>query len=234
MKKTIIILCLMFSALAAYARAIQEDINLAEERARMSYAFGMVIGSDLQPSGLDFNYSAFAEGVRASMKKETKITHDEAVEIVRAAFETAMTARAEENRNSELKFLAENGEKPGVTTTPSGLQYEVLKEGSGESPASIDTVRVNYEGSLTDGSVFDGNEGQGAPAEFPLDRVIPGWTEGIQLMNVGSVYRFYIPSRLAYGEQGAAPVIPPNSTLIFTVELLEVIKVPEDSEEWEE
>jgi FKBP-type peptidyl-prolyl cis-trans isomerase len=125
-------------------------------------------------------------------------------------------------RQAEVEFLAENSLKSGITITASGLQYEVISEGTGPKPSSYDTVLVNYQGALPDGSVFDSSYSRGEPTELPLDRVIPGWTEGIQLMNVGSVYRFVIPSSLAYGEQGYPNVIPPYATLIFDVELIAI------------
>jgi FKBP-type peptidyl-prolyl cis-trans isomerase len=234
MKRSILALCLLLSALGLHARGIQEEYELADEKVRTSFAFGMVLGADLQSSGLDFDYAAFTEGLKAAMQKQqTEMTQEEALEIAQAALDASMVQRSEENRAEEARYLAENGARPGVQSTPSGLQYEVLTEGTGEKPPRTDTVRVYYEGTLTNGSVFDGTE-QNEPVAFPLDRVIPGWTEGIQLMSVGSSYRLYIPSSLAYGAQGAGPVIPPYSTLIFTVELLEIVRETEAEEETEE
>jgi FKBP-type peptidyl-prolyl cis-trans isomerase len=128
-----------------------------------------------------------------------------------------------ELKQKETGFLAENSKKAGVIITGSGLHYEVLSEGSGPKPAATDTVRVHYHGTFTDGSVFDRSRDRGDPAEFPLNGVIPGWTEGIQLMSVGSSYKFYIPSELGYGPEGAGP-IPPYSPLIFEVELLGIVQ----------
>jgi FKBP-type peptidyl-prolyl cis-trans isomerase len=119
-------------------------------------------------------------------------------------------------------FLEENGKKEGVTTTASGLQYKVIKAGTGARPKATDTVNVHYKGTFLDGKTFDSSYDRGQPISFPLNRVIPGWTEGVQLMPVGSTYEFYIPSNLAYGEAGAGGAIPPNSTLIFVVELLKI------------
>ena len=119
-------------------------------------------------------------------------------------------------------FLAENGKKPGVKTTASGLEYEIITPGTGKSPKATDTVQVNYRGTLIDGTEFDSSYKRGEPIEFPLNRVIPGWTEGVQLMKEGSKYRFYIPSNLAYGSSGAGGVIGPDETLIFDIELLKV------------
>jgi FKBP-type peptidyl-prolyl cis-trans isomerase len=139
-----------------------------------------------------------------------------------AAF-TVPTLMADPNSEKGEAFLAENAKKEGVKTTASGLQYKVLKEGSGMSPQKTDTVAVHYRGTLLDGTEFDSSIKRGQPAEFPLNRVIPGWTEGVQLMKVGAKYQFTIPSKLAYGERGTpGGPIPPNSTLIFEVELLAI------------
>lgn len=136
---------------------------------------------------------------------------------------SANAATAEENKTAGATFLAENGKKANITTTASGLQYEVLTKGTGaKSPSATDTVEVNYEGKLLDGKVFDSSYERGASISFPLNRVIKGWTEGVQLMTEGAKYRFYIPSDLAYGERGAGRDIPANAALIFDVELLKI------------
>jgi FKBP-type peptidyl-prolyl cis-trans isomerase len=227
--KKIIFGVLFFAALSAvYSKGIAEELDLAEQQAKTSFAFGMVIGSDLKQTGIEFDYTAFAEGLKASVKgDETPFTLEEAVGIVQAAFQEAVAKQNEENKEKELRFLAENGDRDGVFVSETGLQYEVISEGSGEKPLGTDTVRVHYEGALTDGTVFDSSYERDESAEIPLEQVIPGWSEGIQLMNVGSAYRFYIPSALAYGAQGAGQVIPPYSTLVFKVELLEIIRGPE-------
>jgi FKBP-type peptidyl-prolyl cis-trans isomerase len=136
----------------------------------------------------------------------------------------AQARLAEENTQKEADFLAENGKKPGVLTTPSGLQYEVIVQGRGAMPKETNTVQVHYEGSLIGDVVFDSSYSRGEPSEFSLEGVIPGWSEGIQLMNVGSTYKMYIPSALGYGEAGYSGVIPPNALLIFTVELLGIVQ----------
>jgi len=200
-----------------------------------SYAFGMLMANQLSGQyglvGLSFNYQAFADGFRDfNEEKETRITQEKAIELINAAF-TSMQAREDEkawlegtkNREEGEAYLAENAARSGVMTTDSGLQYEVVKQGNGAKPGPNDSVRVNYEGTLIDGTVFDSSYRGGQPIEFLLSSVIPGWTEGLQLMNEGSTYRFVIPSDLAYGSSGAGP-IPPSATLVFTVELLAIVK----------
>jgi FKBP-type peptidyl-prolyl cis-trans isomerase FkpA len=229
MKKIIgISLLVWVLSLAVYAEGVPEVPSQVSEDVDTSYAFGMVIGSDLKQTGLTFNYNAFVRGLKESLEdKETRFTMDDAVLKVQTAFMAAMAKQAEENRQKEQDFLAQNSKKPGVTLTPSGLQYEVIVEGSGQKPEGSDMVRVNYKGTLTDGTVFDSSYSRGEPAEFLLDAVIPGWTEGIQLMSEGGFYRLYVPSKLAYGEQGAGSVIPPYATLIFEVELLSILEDPD-------
>ncbi|GHV77024.1 peptidyl-prolyl cis-trans isomerase [Spirochaetia bacterium] len=190
-----------------------------------SYAFGVALGADFKQAGLNFNYDALVSGLRDTLEgKETRITLEEAIPLIQAAMQEAMTRQTEANRQKGVDFLTENGKNPGVMTTASGLQYELITPGTGPKPQASDTVSVHYEGTLLDGSVFDSSYTRGEPAEFPLEDVIPGWTEGIQLMEVGSTYRLVIPSDLAYGESGAGNFIPPNSTLIFKVELLGIVE----------
>ena len=229
MKKAFCLCCLALSVMALYAKGIQEDIRLADEKARLSYALGLAIGADLEPAGLELDYAAFAEGLKAAIEGgEALFSEDEAMEIVQTALQAAIEKRAGENRAKEARYLSENSARPEVRTTASGLQYEVLIEGEGEKPGPADMVRVNYEGSLTDGTVFDSSYSRGESEDIPLDQVISGWAEGLTLMGVGSKYRLYIPSSLAYGEIGAGQLIPPYSTIVFTVELLEIVKEPEE------
>jgi FKBP-type peptidyl-prolyl cis-trans isomerase FkpA len=188
-----------------------------------SYAFGVALGSDFKQAGLHFDYDALIQGFKDSLEgNETRITMEEAIPLIQTAMRDAMARQTEENKQKGVDFLSENGKKPGIMTTSSGLQYELITSGTGVKPQPTDTVSVHYEGTLLDGTVFDSSYERNEPAEFPLDQVIPGWTEGLQLMDVGSSYRLFIPSDLAYGEQGAGNFIPPNSTLIFKVELLEI------------
>jgi FKBP-type peptidyl-prolyl cis-trans isomerase len=196
-----------------------------------SYAFGMFVANQIGFSEFSFDYGAFMEGFRDyNEDRETRLTPEEAMEKINAAVtqlraqeEERMRLEGETNLEEGEVFMAENGARSGVITTASGLQYEVLSQGSGARPGPRDVVRVNYEGTLIDGTVFDSSYERGEPIEFPLDGVIPGWTEGVQLMNVGSTFRFVIPSDLAYGSRGTGG-IPPNSTLIFKVELLSIIR----------
>ena len=178
-----------------------------------------------------FDYDAFRDGFRDyNEARETRITTDQAMEYINVLFLKLQMMDDEQsfidgelNREEGEVFLATNGQRDNVKTTPSGLQYEVIVEGSGEKPGPEDTVQVHYEGTLINGTVFDSSYSRGVPAEFPLYGVIQGWTEGLQLMNVGSTYKFFIPSNLAYGQYGAGTSVPPNATLIFTVELLSII-----------
>ena len=190
-----------------------------------SYAFGMLIGLEYNFDGLDVDYDALTSGFRdATSKKKTRYTRDEAMSKFDNAIAAIMARKAEKNKTEGEAFLAKNKERDGVVTTDSGLQYEVLTRGNGAKPAASNTVRVHYEGTLIDGTVFDSSYEAGKPIEFHLDRVIPGWIEGVQLMNVGSTYRFVIPSELAYGQEGMGGAIPPNATLSFKIELLAIVK----------
>ncbi len=199
---------------------------------RISYALGLSMGNNFRSSGIDkLNFEDFAAGVKAVFTGETPaMTYDEAKEEIRKFFtemEERQKAQAAEmgkiNAEAGKAYLEENGKRPEVKTTPSGLQYEVIEEGSGESPLPTDQVEVHYTGRLIDGTVFDSSVDRGMPATFGVTQVIPGWVEALQMMKPGAKWRLHIPSNLAYGAQGAGP-IGTNSTLIFDVELLKVIK----------
>lgn len=198
---------------------------------KVSYALGLGIGSQLKSIGADsLNIDDFAQAIKDTISgAELKVSHKESQQIVQEFFkeqEAKQRAQAAENgkvaREEGEKFLAENAKKDGVQVTESGLQYSVIKEGTGKSPKATDTVVCHYEGFLTNGTVFDSSIQRGEPAAFPLNAVIAGWTEGLQLMKEGGKTRFFIPYNLAYGEAGAAGAIPPYAALIFDVELLEV------------
>jgi FKBP-type peptidyl-prolyl cis-trans isomerase len=201
------------------------------EKQRNSTMIGMDIAKSLAPIKDEVDVAAMVQAIQAGFAgKPAKLTEAEA-EQVKAEFsaimQAKMTAKAAAEGQNNLKagqaFLAENGKKPGVRTTASGLQYQVLRAGSGPTPAKTDKVRVHYQGTLLDGTKFDSSYDRGQPAEFGLNQVIPGWAEGVALMPVNSKYRFWIPSNLAYGPQGQPP-IGPNSTLVFDVELLGIVK----------
>lgn len=199
---------------------------------KVSYALGLGIGQQLAQMGAtDLNVDDFAQSIKDVLSaSQLKVSHREAQEIVQDYFskkEQAMNAeRAEKGKAAKEageKYLAENAKKDGIVTLPSGLQYQVLKEGSGKKPTAKDSVKCHYEGFLIDGTVFDSSVQRGEPAVFGLQQVIAGWTEGLQLMSEGAKYRFFIPYRLAYGEGGAGQMIPPYAALIFDVELIEVV-----------
>ena len=198
---------------------------------KVSYALGLGIGQQLAQMGAsDLNVDEFAQAIKDVLAgNELKVSHREAQGIVeqyvrkkQAAMDAERAAKGKIAKESGEKYLAENAKKEGVVTLPSGLQYTVIKEGNGRKPKATDQVVCHYEGFLLDGTVFDSSVQRGEPATFGLQQVIAGWTEGLQLMQEGAKYRFFIPYRLAYGEGGAGNMIPPFATLIFDVELLEV------------
>jgi FKBP-type peptidyl-prolyl cis-trans isomerase len=226
MKQFVVALCLLSAAFRVGASGIRDDIDITGEKARASYAIGMTVGMDLRESGLDMDFAAFVRGFVSAMQDgEEGLIMDgmEAMELVRAAFDLAAERQTQEFRLREELFLAANADLEGMHSTESGLQYMVLVPGDGGTPSAESTVLVHYEGMLTDGTVFDSSRERGFPETIPLDMVIPGWAEAIQLMRVGGTCRFFIPSHLAYGPQGAGQVIPPYSTLVFTIELLDIV-----------
>jgi len=232
MKKSVV-LALIFTLMvlpitALYAKGIQEDYSNSDEKSRVSYAFGVAIGSNLRTTDLELNYNAVAEGLRAVLEGgDALFSEQEALEIIETAIQNVTDKKNEKNKQIEEMFLLANKERPEVRVTKSGLQYEALTETDGKKPASDSIVRVHYEGIFVDGQIFDSSKDESGDANegatIPLNRVIPGWTEGLMLMGVGSKYKLYIPSELAYGKDGIPPIIPAYSTLIFTVELLEIV-----------
>jgi FKBP-type peptidyl-prolyl cis-trans isomerase FkpA len=188
-----------------------------------SYAIGMALGSDFKGSNIYPDMDEFIKGLTdVFTDSETRYSMEDANMLIQEAFMAMNEKREADAREAENTFLAENSKNPDIHITDSGLQYEIITEGDGPKPEITDTVRVHYEGTLIDGTVFDSSYARGEPTEFPLLGVISGWTEGLQLMNVGSKYRLFIPSDLAYGPQGR-PQIPPYSALIFELELLDII-----------
>ena len=207
-------------------------VELKTEEDKLSYSLGMNVAASILQLPVEVNNEIVIATVTDLLRGgQPQIEEPEYREIMQnfqkrlqAISEENMKKVSEKNAAEGKKFLEENAKKDGVKVTASGLQYIVLKEGTGASPAATDTVKVHYEGMLLNGQIFDSSIKRGEPIEFPLNHVIPGWTEGVQLMKEGAKYRFFIPSELAYGEQGAGNAIAPNSTLIFEVELIAVVK----------
>jgi FKBP-type peptidyl-prolyl cis-trans isomerase len=202
--------------------------KLSSQEDSASYALGYRMGQNLKDQSVPVNPEIIFRGMSAGMNGSTSVMSDSVMQSVMMSFQVKMaglqrqkdSASGIENRKAGEAFLAENKKKDGVKTTPSGLQYKVLKEGTGPRPTAKSEVTVHYKGTLLDGKQFDSSYDRGQPATFALNQVIPGWTEAVQLMNVGSKYQFWIPGDLAYGPQGSPPAIPPNATLVFEVELL--------------
>ncbi len=199
--------------------------KLYGELENFSYALGMSIAGNLIQSGVKtVNPEIFLNGFKDVFKGETPLIHPEEANTILEEFITKVNqSKGSDNREEGLKFLAENRKKKGVTELPSGLQFEILKEGDGEIPKATDQVKCHYHGTLIDGTVFDSSVQRGQPAVFPVNGVIQGWVEALQLMSTGSKWRLFIPSELAYGSHGAGGAIGPHSTLIFDVELLKII-----------
>ncbi len=238
MKNTFRLLAVSLAATAFVAGCAKKDDKAAagadaalqSDAQKFGYAIGVDLGKSLQPvkddvdvaalkAGLDDAFSGIAPKLDDTAREEIKNT------VAKKMQERQLKEREEQagkNKDEGTKFLEENGKRDGVKTTASGLQYEVLTEGKGEHPKPSDTVTVHYKGTLINGEEFDSSYSRGQPVSFPLGNVIPGWTEGVQLMTPGSKYKFYIPSDLAYGERGAGVKIGPNQALVFEVELLSI------------
>ena len=193
---------------------------------KLSYALGMVIGRNLKGMGVKgLDAAQFGQAASAVIEgSATTLTDAEAQQLVSDFVQRQQAEAGKAVREDGERFLAENAKKEGVTVLPSGLQYMVLKEGEGKKPKATDKVKCHYEGTLPNGTVFDSSYRRGEPAVFPLNGVIAGWTEGVQLMAEGAKYRFFIPYHLAYGERGAGQSIPPYAALVFDVELIEVVR----------
>lgn len=190
---------------------------------KLSYALGLSMGQNFKGSGVaSINVADFAEAMQAVYdNSEKKMSYEEAKQVVTDYFQNLQNSMADNNAKAGKKYLEENAKQPNVKVTASGLQYLVVKEGTGRKPGPNDVVTVHYTGRLIDGTVFDSSVERGEPATFAVGQVIPGWVEGLQLMSEGAAYRLFIPSELAYGKHGTGP-IQPNSTLIFDVQLIKV------------
>jgi len=191
----------------------------------MSYSIGVLDGNFFKSQGIEkINSAVLAAGFADALKGKPIFTPEQCDMIVRTAMQKNARNKIKPAVDEGLKFLAENAKKPGVKQTSSGLQYEVITEGTGAKPADTSVVKVHYEGFLLNGKKFDSSRDRGEPTQFPLNQVIRGWTEGVQLMGIGSKYKFYIPYQLAYGEQGSGEMIPGGALLIFEVELIDIVK----------
>jgi len=222
-KKSVLILISLFLVGTTFTLKSQ---NMTQEE-KNSYAIGANIGNDLKNAGIEINLNAFKEGVMDALKGVNKLTMEEtqaAFEDIQRRIEAKQNAGNEVEKERGRQFLAENKKREGIKETESGLQYKVIVMGDGPKPAATDQVKVHYTGKTIDGEIFDSSVQRGEPIVFGLNQVIRGWTEGLQLMPVGSKFMFYIPSDLAYGDRGAGGLIKPGATLIFEVELLDVPK----------
>lgn len=229
MKIQMTMLCLALCASSTFAKDVNNKSSVSEQ---VGYSFGYLMGRSNADAMKDMDINAFIEGLKtASQGKDSALSDDEMSRVLTQYKKQAeakqlieLKQQAEANAKIGAAFLAENAKKDGIKVTKSGLQYQVLKQGSGKTPKANSMVKVDYEGRLLDGTVFDSSIARNQPASFQLSQVIQGWTEGLQLMKEGSKYRFFIPANLAYGQIGSGDVIAPNSTLIFDVELLEITK----------
>ena len=204
----------------------QSTAQLKDSKEKASYAIGLNIGRNFKKQNVDLNTDALMLGLKDALSgKKPALSETEERDAMNNLQKEAMEKQkvmADKNAAEGKKFLEDNKKKEGVKATASGLQYKVLKEGNGPQPKAVDTVTVDYKGTLIDGTEFDSSYKRGQPATFPLNGVIKGWTEGLQLMKTGGKYQFFIPADLAYGQRQMGPDIPPNSTLIFEVELKSV------------
>jgi FKBP-type peptidyl-prolyl cis-trans isomerase len=231
MKNSIIYGLVIVLALSASCQQSGKKVKLVSNIDSVSYAIGVIVGSqnlkqlEAAPGGDEINKEAMAAAFRAStLSEDSIISPEQANALVQKFFEGAGARKAQKNLEEGNAFLEKNKARAGVTTTQSGLQYEVLTAGTGPMPTAADQVRVHYHGTLIDGKVFDSSVDRGEPVVFGVGQVIPGWTEALQLMPVGSKWKIYLPSQIAYGERGAGGDIGPNAALIFEVELLEIVK----------
>jgi FKBP-type peptidyl-prolyl cis-trans isomerase len=233
---------MMLLMVAAAGTVMAADVTLDTPAKRSSYAIGVDVATNIKKSDIVVDADAFAAGFKAGLDGKSELSEadlkTEITNMQKILRESMMKKQKEaqkeslketmetapKNKEAGKKFLAENKSKEGVVETASGLQYKVIAAGEGAKPASTNTVMVHYTGKLLDGKVFDSSVTRGEPATFPLNRVIAGWTEGVQLMSKGSKFLFWIPSELAYGDRGAGGDIAPGSTLMFEVELLEIVK----------
>ncbi len=231
-----ILLLLATMVLAVTVRS-EDKKELKSQREKISYSFGMNVANSLRSWEVELDYEVFLQAVKDVMGNKTTLMNDQEARQVMNAYRTEQTAKqqakrkeqGEKNKAEGEKFLAENKTKPGVITLPSGLQYKVLTEGNGPIPKTNDTVNVNYRGTLIDGTEFDSSFKRNQPASFNVGFVIKGWTEALSMMKTGSKWQLFVPSSLAYGDQGSGKLIGPGSTLIFETELLSIKPAVQDN-----
>ncbi len=228
--KAALVAAIMGVALLTSQAFAGEQTSLKNEKEKVSYIIGVNIGRNLKAQSVEVDPDLVSKGMKDVASGGKLLMTDDEMKGTMEAFQKEMTTKhneelkkvGEKNKAEGEAFLAANKKKPGVVTLPSGLQYKVITEGKGKAPKATDIVTVNYKGTLIDGTEFDSSYKRGEPATFPVNGVIPGWTEALQLMKEGSKWELYIPSNLAYGERGAGKTIGPNATLVFEVELLSV------------
>jgi FKBP-type peptidyl-prolyl cis-trans isomerase FklB len=227
MKQLIVIFSASLLALPLFGQ--EKSTQLKDQKDKVSYSIGLQIGFNLSRQKVDISPEVLASGIKDALAGKPQLNPDQIKEVM-STFEKDMEQKqkqaGDKNKAEGAKFLEENKKKEGVKTTASGLQYKVLKDGNGAQPKATDTVTVNYRGTLINGTEFDSSYKRGQPATFPVNGVIKGWTEALQLMKVGSKYQLFIPSDLAYGERSVSPDLAANSTLIFEVELLDAKPAP--------
>lgn len=207
----------------------QEKVDLTVSKQRVSYSIGYDLGGNFKKQGLEVEPKALAAGIADALAGREQLTEAERREVLTelqkdlaARLQAKSAAEAEDNLKAGEAFLAANAKKPGVVVLPSGLQYKVLKAGAGRTPKATDKVKTHYHGTLIDGTVFDSSVERGEPVSFPVNGVIAGWAEALQLMKEGAKWQLFVPAKMAYGNRSAGPTIGPNSTLIFEVELLSI------------
>ena len=222
--KNIIFLSSLILFIACKTEKTNKTANLITELDSVSYSLGVNIGENIKTQFEDINLDNFEAGIKDVLEKdvEAKISDNQAQANIQSYFSKKQQKQSESVIEEGINFLRENGKREGVTTLASGLQYEVINDGTGPKPTIEDNVTTHYHGTLIDGTVFDSSVDRGEPASFPVGGVIKGWTEALQLMAVGSKWKLYVPYDLAYGERGAGPQIGPYSTLIFEVELISI------------